>query len=267
MAGSLPVEAREAQMESIRQEVAVQPLLSPSLPLDRTSTIVREMQHDDVYLAQTLSLFGASPVSSKQHTFRTIRYSRRDGNCFYRCAGFRLCELLVEHPERADAYVALLRSREASLAQLFGPFVSDFTDAVMGIVEGVAAATITSVASVYNRFTSEDGAYIVAALRYLVSAHLQEHPEEYEPFVAGLGYGTVRDYCNAEVELVDHESDNVQLAAFAAAFDVCIKVYALDRNASADVTEYTFNDGSGAHGERLVVELLYMPGHYNLLGR
>ncbi|CBZ25501.1 otubain cysteine peptidase, Clan CA, family C65,putative [Leishmania mexicana MHOM/GT/2001/U1103] len=263
----LPIDASEAQLEAIRREVAHYPLLSLSLPLNKESMIVKEMEHDDAYLAQTLSLFGASPVSTKQYDFDSIRYSRRDGNCFYRCAGFRLCELIVEHPERAAEYVALLKSREESLSRLFGLFVFDFTDALAEILRGVTDKTITSVAQVYDRFISEDGAYVLAALRYLISAYLQEHEEEYEPFVSGLGYGTVRDYCNAEVELVDHESDNVQLAAFAKAFNVCIKVYALDRNAGNNITEYSFNGEDNDTGDRLVVRLLYMPGHYNLLGR
>ncbi|KAG5481911.1 hypothetical protein LSCM4_06990 [Leishmania orientalis] len=267
MSEPLPIDASEAQLEAIRREVANYPLLSLSLPLDRGSKIVKEMEHDGAYLAQTLSLFGASPVSTKQYDFSSIRYSRRDGNCFYRCAGFRLCELIVEHPERAAEYVALLKSREESLSRLFGPFVFDFTDALAEILNGVADKTITSIDQVYDRFISDDGAYVVAALRYLISAYLQEHEAEYEPFVNGLGYGTVRDYCNAEVELVDHESDNVQLAVFAKAFNVCIKVYALDRNAGTNITEYSFNERDSSDGDPLVVKLLYMPGHYNLLGQ
>lgn len=265
-AGEVPIEAREAQLEGIRKEVARYPLLSLAVPLDKDARIVHEMEHDGAYLAQTLSLFGASESSTRQYDFRRIRYSRRDGNCFYRCAGFRLCELLVEHPERASEYVARLKSREESLATHFGPFVSDFTDALAEIFTGAADGTIVEMAKVYQRFTSDEGAYIVAALRYLISAYLQDNADDYDPYVQGLGYATVKDYCNAEVELVDHESDNVQLAAFAAAFDVCCKVYALDRNVGGDITEYSFNDGGeGADGGRLVIELLYMPGHYNLL--
>ncbi|CAJ1021152.1 Peptidase C65 Otubain, putative [Leishmania lindenbergi] len=267
MSETVLISASEAQLEAIRKEVAQSPLLSLSLPLDKGSKIVKEMEHDEAYLAQTLSLFGASAVSTKQYDFNSIRYSRRDGNCFYRCAGFRLCELIVERPERAAEYVSLLKSRGKSLSRLFGSFVFDFTDALAEIFNGVADKTIKDVAQIYELFTSSDGAYVVAALRYLSSAYLQEHEAEYEPFVEGLGYGTVRDYCNAEVELVDHESDNVQLAVFAKAFNVCIKVYALDRNAGNNVTEHTFNDEAKSDGDQLVVELLYMPGHYNLLRR
>ncbi|KAG5508271.1 hypothetical protein JKF63_05527 [Porcisia hertigi] len=261
-----PQEPIEAQLEAIRKEVTCHPRLSLAVPLDRSSDIVKEMEHDHAYLAQTLSLFGASPFSTKQYNFGTIRYSRRDGNCFYRCAGFRLCELIAENPSRADEYVALLKSREAILSQLFGPFVLEFTAALEEIFSGVADKTITDVAQVYNYFISDDSGYVVAALRYFLSAYLQEHEADYEPFVEGLGYGTVRDYCNAEVEVVDHESDNVQVAAFAKAFNICIIVYALDRNAGTNITEYSFNEESSRRNPSLVVRLLYMPGHFNLLG-
>ncbi|KPA76297.1 putative mitochondrial otubain, putative,otubain cysteine peptidase, Clan CA, family C65 [Leptomonas pyrrhocoris] len=260
-------EACEAQLADIREEVRRDPLLSVPLPLDKHSRLVQEVKGDEAYMTQSLSLFGASATSTKQYNFTRIRYARRDGNCFYRCAGFRLCELIVQHPEKAPDFVARLKSLEPLLTAMFGDFVSDFTEVLMEVIQGVVSGKVTTTAQVYQRYTSDDGAYLIVALRYIVSAYLQEHEDDYLPFVEGLGYGTVKAYCNMEVEAVDHESDNVQLAAFAKVLDVCLMVYGLDRNAGANVTEYSFNDENNADGHRVTIELLYMPGHYNLLER
>lgn len=260
--------ACEAQLADIRQEVGKDPLLSLPLPLDKSSRLVQEVSGDAAYTTQALSLFGAAEAtSSKQYNFTKIRYARRDGNCFYRCAGFRLCELIVQTPEKAPAFVAKLRALEPQLTSLFGDFVSDFTEVLMEILEGVTTGKVATIDEVYEKFTSDEGAYLIVALRYIVSAHLQSNEDDYAPFVEGLGYATVKDYCNTEVETVDHESDNVQLAAFAKVLDVCLRVYGLDRNAGDNVTEYTFNDEGNEDGHRLTIELLYMPGHYNLLER
>ncbi|KPI89090.1 putative otubain [Leptomonas seymouri] len=259
--------AREAQLADIRQEVGKDPPLSLPLPLDRSCRLIQEVAADQTYVTQALSLFGAAEASTTQYNFTAISYARRDGNCFYRCAGFRLCELLVQCPDKAFVFVAKLRSLEPLLTALFGDFVSDFTDVLMELLQGIASGTVNSAAQVYKRFTSDDGAYLIVALRYVVSAHLQQFEDDYLPFVDGLGYATVRDYCNKEVQMVDHESDNVQLAAFAKALDVCLMVYGLDRNAGTNVTEYSFNVENNDDGHRLTIELLYMPGHYNLLRR
>lgn len=260
--------AAEAQLADIRSEVQRDPLLSLALPLNKSARLVREVEGDEAYTAQALALFGAPEApATKTYQFTKIRYSRRDGNCFYRCAGFRLCELLALRPGEAPALVATLKSLEPQLTALFGEFVRDFTEVLLEIVEGVAAGTITTTEEVYSRFTSDDGAYLIVALRYIVSAYLQTNADDYAPFVEGLGYATVKDYCSTEVETVDHESDNVQLAAFARAMNVCLLVYGLDRNAGANVTEYAFNDEGNEDGHRLTIELLYMPGHYNLLER
>lgn len=259
--------ACEAQLEDIRREVGKDPLISASLPLDKSSRLVQEVEGDAAYTAQALSLFGASAMSTTQYNFTSIRYARRDGNCFYRCAGFRLCELAVQHPEKAPALVAKLQALAPQLTSLFGDFVSDFTEVLMEMLEGVINGTVATTEEVYQKCTSDDGAYLIVALRYIVSAYLQANEEDYAPFVEGMGYATVKDYCNTEVEAVDHESDNVQLAAFAKVLDVCLLVYGLDRNADTNVTEYTFNDEDNVDGHRLTIELLYMPGHYNLLER
>jgi ubiquitin thioesterase protein OTUB1 len=259
--------ACEAQLEDIRSEVRKDPLLTPPLPLNESALLLQEVAGDAVYTVQARSLFGGSDMSTKSYNFTKIRYSRRDGNCFYRCAGFRLCELVVQHPEMAPAFVAKMKVLEPQLTAFFGDFVSDFTEVLMEIFEGVVGGRITTSAEVYEKYTSDDGAYLIVALRYIVSAYLQAHEDDYAPFVEGLGYATVKDYCNTEVEAVDHESDNVQLAAFAQVLDVCLLVYGLDRNAGTNVTEYAFNDENNEGGTRLTIELLYMPGHYNLLER
>lgn len=258
------LEEREIQLQTIREEVSRDPLLSEPEKLSKTCKLIVELENDSMYKEQALSLFGASEASTKQYAFTHIRYSRRDGNCFFRCAAFEMLSLLLRYPEQANLHLALLLSYRERLLQRFDSYVSDFSDVVESIVRGIAEGTLCTLQELSTRFNSEDGSYIIVYYRYAISAYLQDHADEYMPYVEGLNYSSIGAYCSAEVEPVDHDSDNIQVAAFAAHYNLMLRICSLDRNTGTNITEHTFNDATG-NDVGVTVNLLYRPGHYDLL--
>lgn len=266
----------EQQLRQIRDEVSIDPLLSEREALSLTCRLATEFQHDDAYYGQVLSLFNndveeasdGKNGSGARLLYKAIRYARRDGNCFYRCVSFRLFELMLGDAAYAQFCLLRVQSVEKSMLAQFGEYSTDFSDVVKNVIEGILSGSISSVDDIYRVVLSEEASYLMVFFRYAVSVYLREHRDDFLPFVMGLDYPSVEDYCSAEVEPVDHESDNVQLVGFAKLFHVVMNVEALDRTTSGRTTTHMINSGREAPEAKRpkhTVYLLFRPGHYDLL--
>lgn len=250
----------EDQLAAIKREVEDDPLLSNPEPLTENAQIVTAVRHDAVFLTKALSLFrtaGGHPAK-----YRRIRYARRDGNCFFRCASFRLLELMMSSPSFVRDSIAQVRCSTTGMISHFGEYSEDFAQPVIDLMERIQAGTVSTTEALSGRVLSGDAPFIIVFFRYAVSLYLRNNADDFTPFIMGLGYDTVASYCTAEVEPVDHESDNVQLVAFAKLFKVQLVVEMMDRSPGEVTNSFVV---VGADGECPKIHLVYRPGHYDLL--
>ncbi|RNF12402.1 otubain [Trypanosoma conorhini] len=255
---------REVQLAIIRSEIEASPLLTEHVEaLSETCTLVREFANNSAMFPKVLSLF--APDNADRYS--GIRYARRDGNCFFRCAVFALLEALLRDRALAARYLELARELTKKLKSDYGDFVEDFCDAAIAAIYEIESGSCTTAAELYALATSRDAEYMLYFYRYAVSNYIRAHGDDFLPFVMGLNYESVEEFCRAEIDAVSSESDHMQVVAFARCFDVRIVVEYLDGSAGTCATRHTFASGSSDANDDacIVLTLLYRPGHYDLL--
>ncbi|EPY26731.1 ubiquitin thioesterase protein OTUB1 [Strigomonas culicis] len=246
-----------AQLEDIREQVLKAPLLSKAEALTDSSRLVAEFAEDAVFSQKVSSLIGKG-------MFRFVRYARRDGNCFFRCASYELFDLMRREEHFVRECEQQLHKWRNQLNTIFGEYSGDFCDVVEEVIADISAKRMQTRDDVIRVCTSEDASYIIVYFRYLVSAYLREHADEYLPFVMGRNYATVASYCEVEVEPIDHESDDLQAAALAKMFNVSINIALLERT-EGDIHMISLNRAVDDSERRLELHLLFRPGHYDAL--
>ncbi|CCW69671.1 unnamed protein product [Phytomonas sp. Hart1] len=254
------------QLREIHNEVNSAPLLSQPDPLTLTCALAREYENNGEFYNQVLSLFLVSPESGAPG-YRAIRYARRDGNCFYRCVSFRLCELMLQDLEFAQHTLMIMQNTiRPRMHQQFGEYSGDFCFIAESIAQHICNGELYTIDMVYEAVINEEKAnYFIVYLRYALSIYLRDHADEFVPFVMGLGFTTVEQYCETEVEPFSKESDNVEIEAFGRLFDVSIHVEVMDPKARKLTTIHIGSkQGKNAHSPRMMY-LLFRPGHYDLL--
>ncbi|EAN94599.1 putative otubain cysteine peptidase, Clan CA, family C65 [Trypanosoma cruzi] len=255
---------REMQMAIIQSEIESVPLLSdPVEALSETCSLVKEFANSASILPKVLSLF----ASDNDDRYSGIRYARRDGNCFFRCVVFSLLESMLGDSELTARYLEQATELRTKLIEDYGDFVEDFCEAAIAVIHQIESGGCTTSEELYALATSHDSEYVIYFYRYAVSNYIRGHKDDFLPFVMGLNYENVEDFCRAEVDAVSSESDNVQVVAFARCFQLKIVVEYLDGSVGTRTTRHSFSGDSSGTGDNtsLVVTLLYRPGHYDLL--
>ncbi|EKF28667.1 otubain [Trypanosoma cruzi marinkellei] len=255
---------REVQMAIIQSEIESVPLLSdPVEALSETCSLVKEFANSASLLPKVLSLF----ASDNDDRYSGIRYARRDGNCFFRCVVFSLLESMIGNSELTARYLEQATELRKKLIEDYGDFVEDFCDAAIAVIRQIESGACTTSEELYALATSHDSEYVIYFYRYAVSNYIRSHKDDFLPFVMGLNYENVEDFCRAEVDAVSSESDNVQVVAFARCFHLKIVVEYLDGSAGTRTTRHSFSGDTSDTDDNtcLVVTLLYRPGHYDLL--
>lgn len=209
--------------------------------------------------------------------FKGIRRTRGDGDCFYRSLAFAYIEhiMLAEDPS-LDATMAI-STLDAALPLLeiagFDKFAwEDFYAELVGLLKRVgadAAGPLTPPVLLSAFQAPEVSTSIVVFLRLLTSAQIRTDPESYDAFLFHPDFGnqmTARDFCETFVEPTGKEADHVQMTALARALKLNVKVAYLDGH-SADGKVDFVNFESAIDPESKPVELLYRPGHYDILDR
>ncbi|KZV89468.1 cysteine proteinase [Exidia glandulosa HHB12029] len=218
--------------------------------------------------------------------YKTVRRSRGDGDCFYRCTSiaFAYVEKVLNAPDVALAVASALSTLEATLPLLkaagFEPMVyEDFYEVFRSVIEQI----VTPDAATGERLTPDilleafqepqASNSIVVYLRLLTSAQIRAAEDDYSAFLFHPDTGEpmgVREFCESFVEAIGREADHVQITALARALKVNVRIAYLDGRGSGDAVEFVeFQnriDGleSDSSGSNAVV-LLYRPGHYDIL--
>ncbi|ESL07446.1 otubain [Trypanosoma rangeli SC58] len=255
---------REVQMAIIQSEIEASPLLTdPVEVLSETCSLVKDFANNSLIFPKVLSLF----APDNDDRYSGIRYARRDGNCFFRCVVFALLEALLGDRALAAKYMEQAKNLHMKLVKDYGEFVEDFCDAAISAIGQIEAGICTTSEELYAMMNSSDFEYVLYFYRYAVSNYIRSHKDDFLPFVMGLNYENVDDFCRAEIDAVSSESDHVQVVAFARCFNVCIVVEYLDGSVGSRTTRHSFSGASGDANDAtcVVLTLLYRPGHYDLL--
>ncbi|KAI8972593.1 cysteine proteinase [Trametes punicea] len=208
-----------------------------------------------------------------------IRRARGDGDCFYRSLAFAYIERILNATEPALAVtsaLSVLESTQPVLEQVgFQRLVfEDFYDAFAGLIKAVVQPpadgrllTITSLLEAFN--TPEVSNSVVMYLRLLASAQIKSDAEAYSPFLFNPDTTEPMDpesFCNNFVEAFGKEADHVQIAALSNMLKVNINVAYLDgHDPHGNVNFVSFQNAPDPSTEP--VNLLYRPGHYDILDR
>jgi ubiquitin thioesterase protein OTUB1 len=205
-----------------------------------------------------------------------IRRARGDGNCFFRAFAFAWFESLLLDPSR-DAIPNAIRNVETHPALLVTAgfealAYEDFYDIILAQLNNLPSmqGTPEAVDILLAGFqSSEVSNAIVMHLRFVTSAFLKTHTEEYEPFLeSGC---TMELFCANEVECMGRESDMIHIIALTRAFAQPVSVAYLDGSMAGGSDEVNFHEfiPEDANGAPLrgapVLKLIYRPGHYDIL--
>jgi ubiquitin thioesterase protein OTUB1 len=106
---------------------------------------------------------------------------------------------------------------------------------------------------------------VVVYLRLLSSSHVRLNPEEYSPFLDFPYTENITLFCTQCIEAFGRDADHIAILALARAIRVNIKISYLDGNECEEPMVHTANPDEWIEGDE--VELLYFPGHYDILCR
>ena len=154
----------------------------------------------------------------------------------------------------------------------------DFLDTTLTLLESLPITKSPSLAETleylfsstsFNSSNQEISSAVIVYLRFLSSTHLRLNPDLYGPFLEPPYYDNVPLFCAQCLEAFGRDADHVGILALARAIKVGVDISYLDRSDTGQepiVHEFRpddWNDSDG--GEK--VELLYRPGHYDILCR
>ncbi|KAJ3798901.1 cysteine proteinase [Lentinula aff. detonsa] len=263
------------------------PLIAEIAPIDELRA---EYENGSPYFVQQINYLQSQGYSS-------IRRTRGDGECFYRCeylcpvifaqhtmtwlaVAFAYVENLLHASDPVFAVVAALSTLEATPKLLesvgFERMVfEDFYEVLIELVKNVIApdvsgSTLTDVALLEKFQNPEESNSIVVYLRMLTSAQIRLDPDNFAPFLFHPELGEpmeIREFCEHFVDAAGKEADHVQMTALSRILRINVDVAYLDGRGSSgqvDFVKFQPEETSGAAASS-PISLLYRPGHYDIL--
>ncbi|KAK8043521.1 Ubiquitin thioesterase OTUB1 [Apiospora rasikravindrae] len=225
---------------------------------------------DPTFVAKTLAL---------PQTYSHYRPIQGDGNCGWRAIGFGYLESLIRcgGVNELQAELARLRALNDYLetAGGYAPLVTeDFTDVTFDLMTDliqVMTSGADPMAMLMEKFNEEmTSAAIIYHLRLLAASWLKGNFAEYEAFIPG----DVNSYCDEWILPVNREIDHLGMVLL---FKVLLKpanmvleIAYLDRSEGDQVNVHRMPDeanGKDAASVEPMIQLLYRPGHYDILYR
>lgn len=240
------------------QQVNIHPLVSVPLPI----SILR-----DEYAGSENCNF-LPKLSDLETRYQSFRRTRGDGNCFFRAFSFGLVEWVCQLEQRSDrdtlihslceCVSELLRGAgfdRLAYEDFFEEFRTTLTDCLDG--EWLAAE--------WERAPHRSHSLVVL-MRLVASAFLRQHASDYEPFLWEMEAGTSSTvdmalFCQRHVECLGVESDQIHIIALGNALGCDVNVAYLD-GGEGPLNQLSF---VASQPRSITINLLYRPGHYDLL--
>ncbi|KAJ3065413.1 OTU domain, ubiquitin aldehyde binding [Podochytrium sp. JEL0797] len=247
-----------AHQKSIQQEFLAAPLVGP---LSNFDALIAEYAGGD-----------SEPMKKKTKQLATkaqaMRKVRKDGNCFYRALSFCLCELLLNY--QGTEWAKLVKERVMQTRQIlietgYDPIITDdfFEPLGEALADGFNAGKLEEWFE--KEYTSDT---IVCYLRLVTAGLLKKEADLYEAFILD-SYPTLNDFIANQVEPMGIESDQIHIVAMSNALGVTINVANLDSSDADlnfhDITPMMPLELKEGKGAQPVVNLLYRPGHYDIV--
>jgi len=234
---------REQIEEQIKNDY---PLIGARVPL---STLKGDFKDDSLFLEK---------VEDLTSIYTDIIKIRPDGNCFYTSFAFSLFEMLMSDPSELGKVKTLMKkTRDFLIETLSYPdiTVDDFYDTVMELIGDVASMKTSD--ELLCRLSDPGIAnYVVCWMRLVASAELQKQPDFYINFLPNVA--SVQDFCRREVEPLGVDIDHVVITALSTGLETAVRVACLERRpGKAQIIDF--------FGENAKINLMFRPGHYDIL--
>lgn len=287
MASIAPIQATEVEDwanfrddDIMQQQSAIRAVEAEKIPLvgdkEPLSSLAAEYQSGSPILLEKIK------VLSEQ--FEAIRRTRGDGNCFFRSFMFSYLEHILESQDREEVNritgnVENCRKTLQSLGYAdftFEDFFALFLEQLESVLQG-NEASISHDELIQRSRDQSISDYVVMFFRFVTSGEIRKRSEFFEPFILGLTNTTVEQFCKSSVEPMGEESDHVHITAVSDALGVPIRVVYLDRSScdtgGVSVNHHDFipaisdapSGTSGGSETKPFINLLYRPGHYDIL--
>ncbi|TIA95546.1 hypothetical protein E3P96_03815 [Wallemia ichthyophaga] len=209
--------------------------------------------------------------------YSTFRRIRGDGNCFYRAVSYAFVEKVCSASTADTTKERLQRVAIPLLSELGfdSEIMQDFYQPLLTILDNTKDPSIPL--NEYLKVTLNDDETsnsIVVFLRYLTSATIRKHADEYLPFlfayegdlvVDDSGMPDIKKFCETYVEAFGKEADHIQMTALGRVLQVDLKVCYLDASEKEHVDWHELGVSGDESGEGNVITLLYRPGHVDLM--
>ncbi|ORX89015.1 cysteine proteinase [Basidiobolus meristosporus CBS 931.73] len=196
-----------------------------------------------------------------------IRRCRGDGNCFFRAFAYSWYEniMLANDPDLLnEARQLLLKTSDLLKDANFEPLAyEDFYDVALETLDSLPQQNSSTLLSIFQ--TDHISNAIVVHFRFITSAYLKLHAEEYLPFIDYAG--SMDQFCSHYVEAMGMESDQIHIIALTKVLDTPVQVVYLDGSNNTDSVvfhNFEVDHTESALSKRSLV-LLYRPGHYDIL--
>ncbi|KAJ1961519.1 hypothetical protein IWQ62_003837 [Dispira parvispora] len=207
-------------------------------------------------------------------TFGSVRRTRGDGNCFFRAFAFAWYEAVYTDAKRVrQALTALERCttwlRDSGFDTLvYEDFLETCVNCLNTLYENSQELSPEDAQSLLeNTFRNpEESNAIVVFLRFITSAYLQQHADDYVPFMEHDM--DLKTFCVGFVEAMGVESDQIHIMALTRALQVDLRVAYVDGSAAQPqpvIHQFPSPDEHLSDEESTAISLLYRPGHYDIL--
>jgi len=239
---------------SIRDEIELTtPLISEELPV---GILIED------YISNKDYLKSVEEITSK---YKYIRKVRRDGNCFYRSFIYRIFEYICMKNNKTlfDGMCKKMEEAKDLITRngydwtFIEEFYNNFNFEFNHCFNCIEMHQMSVRDYLDKLFTDkEKGNYLIYFIRFCIAAYLKENAFLYEVYVEG----PFENWIQSEVEAIDHEADQIQIMACVNYFDIGVKIEYLNPNKN-EVVKFP----EDRKDEQIFVNLLFTPGHYDIL--
>lgn len=230
--------------------------------IENTTPLLSEPKDLDSLLKEYENSIFSNSIKEVKIKYKSIRYVRRDGNCFYRSFLFRLFEYSTDSSNNTLYNEILDKLNKCKDILEFNGFdwaiVEDFYDALVSELKLVKSLDIEQRQPYIELlFSSKEKVnYMIAFVRIFISAYIKENRFLYENFIIDEDLDS---WCRREVEPIDIEADNLQIIAVTNCFNVGVIIESLSEKKIETIK--LPEEGNMNY----FINLFFRPGHYDIL--
>jgi len=227
---------------------------------EESKPLVSEYDNIDNYKVNYINseVFSKKIIQLKKDC-KGYRSVRKDGNCFYRSFSYKYFELFHKNPNsRWSKEIKSIAEKSLNVlisANFEKETIEDFYEFFMNSFDEKKFKE----ESFKDDYISNG---IVFYLRLICSAELKLNREAYEVFLEE----PLESFIAHQVEPLGRYADNVQIMAIVNALKVCVNIAYLD-STDYQVNWIKFGEEYQKDPSDPVINLLFTPGHYDMLYR